>query len=552
MRDDELLAMAIAHAPVARASIQPRRNPADSASPRIRLCSEPRQGGQRRFLPAIVGGFMSATQRYLLLILAVLGAACRDATNPEAPEAGRTGAVADQGSGVAAAIAMMYAANFVATAATAVAMNDSGHVTGTSFPDPGCGSFCLPPLEAVVWRRNRRIVLPPIARFSDIHVRDINNQGWVAGLGGDPGTDSHAALWRPSGPGYTATDLGTLPGTTISEAAGVDDRGRVVGWSTTTSFPFEGSPFMWSQSTGLIDLSSRGFPDDIPLAISPGGTVATPDFWYRLGDPGSVVPMPPPPNGFFPPGTHPTRINDAGDQARFLVSNRQSYPSLVYPFRFNRTGTWQQISNAGTGDLAVYDFGGINLARDIVGTAQSTGVAAPGPSGVAQPLAARLSPAYRGAAITRAEDINRAGTVLAHVMIGRSPRVMRLVPVTPCTGSCIRVSQLTMTGRFVDDPSNPGRCVPGGPAHNLVTARLTVTNEAGVRLAGVRVSGRFLDDYWTDHSVARTTNAQGVVQFTFQGPCGVGAVAFLVDQATASGRRFDRTTGILTRFVIPQ
>ena len=225
----------------------------------------------------------------------------------------------------------------------------------------------------------------------------------------------------------------------------------------------------------------------------------------------------------------------------------------MYPFRFNRTGTWRQISNAATGNLAVYDFGGISLARDIVGTVQSIGVAAPGTSGVAQPLAARLSPAYGGAAITRAEDINRAGTILAHVMIGNSPRVMRLVPVTPCSGNCIRVSQLAMTGTFVDDPSDPGRCVPGGPAHNLVTARLTVTDEAGVRLGGVRVSGRFLDDYWTDRSVAGTTNAQGVVQFTFQGPCGVGAVAFLVDRATtASGRRFDRTTGILTRFVIPQ
>jgi hypothetical protein len=260
--------------------------------------------------------------------------------------------------------------------------------------------------------------------------------------------------------------------------------------------------------------------------------------------------MPPPPNGFFPPGTDATRINDAGDQARFLVSN--SGGQLKYPFRFHHEGTWQQISNAGTGDLAVYDYGGITLARDIVGTVQSTGVAAPGPNGVAQPLAPRLSPAYGGAAITRAEDINRTGKILAHVMIGRSPRVMRLVPVTPCAGNCIVVSQLVMTGTFVDDPSNPGRCTMGGPAHNLVTARLTVTNEAGVRLAGVRVNGRFLDDYWTNRPVSGTTNTQGIVQFTVELPCGVGAVAFLVDKASVSGRRFDRTTGILTRFVIPQ
>src|SRR5688572_25095510 len=163
---------------------------------------------------------MHARQRYLLLTLAVLGAACRrDDSNPQAPDRSSTASTADQSSGDLApsAIAMMYAADFVATAATAVAMNDSGHVTGTSYPDPGCGPYCLPPLEAVVWRGTKRIVLPPIPGQSDIHVRDINNKGWVAGITGFPGTNSHAAVWVRNGGGYTAMDLGTLPGTTFAE-----------------------------------------------------------------------------------------------------------------------------------------------------------------------------------------------------------------------------------------------------------------------------------------------------------------------------------------------
>ena len=470
-------------------------------------------------------------------------------TRPEPTSLGILSALALQ----PMSVANLYVADFVATAATGVDMNDAGDVTGTSYPDPGCGSFCLPPLETVVWRGGVRIVLPGIQGFSDIDVRSINAQAWVAGFAGDPDYNARAVVWRPtSSTTYTAINLGTLPGTTISEATGIDDRKRVVGWSTTSDFPPQGSPFRWTQSTGMVDLSARGFPDEIPLAISPGGTVATPGFWYRLGDPASVLPMPPPPDGFFPPGTHPIDINNAGDQARFLVSNREPYPRPVYPFRFHHEGIWQQISNAGTGQLARYDIGSINAARDITATVQSTGVIAPGPNGLAQPLAPLLSPAYLGASVGWGGPMNSAGEILADVMIGRSFRLMRLVPASPCGANCIRVSEVRMTGRFVEDPANPGRCTAGGPEHNEVKARITVTDENGVRLGGVRVRGRFLDDYWTNDPVSGTTNAQGIVRFTHIGPCGVGAVAFLVDRATLNSRSFDRTRGIVTNFVIPQ
>jgi hypothetical protein len=130
-----------------------------------------------------------------------------------------------------------YVADFVATAATGIAMNDAGDVTGTSYPDPGCGPFCLPTLETVVWRGTERIVLPSIPGLTGIYVRGINAQGWVAGFAGVPGTTTHAVVWRPNGNTYQAIDLGTLPGTTISDAIGIDDQGRVVGWSTTQNFP---------------------------------------------------------------------------------------------------------------------------------------------------------------------------------------------------------------------------------------------------------------------------------------------------------------------------
>ena len=88
--------------------------------------------------------------------------------------------------------------------------------------------------------------------------------------------------------------------------------------------------------------------------------------------------------------------------------------------------------------------------------------------------------------------------------------------------------------------------------YNAVSARVTVTNEAGVILPGVVVNARFLDDYWTSVAVSGTTNASGYVQFKNKGPCGVGAVAILIEKATSGSRTFDRTTGVVTNFVIPQ
>lgn len=455
----------------------------------------------------------------------------------------------DQVTGDADAAPAVYVADFVSTAATGAAMNDTGDVTGTSYTDTGCGPFCLPPLETVVWRGGVRIVLPSVPGLTGIYVGSINNQGWVAGFAGFPGTTTHAVVWKPNGNTYVAIDLGTLPGTTISYAVGIDNLGRVVGWSTTSNFPPNGSPFVWTAADGMLDLSAQGFPDEQPLAISPGGAVATASAWYQLDDPASVVSLPPPPQGFVV-GSYATAINDAGDQARFLVSTGPQ--NLVYLFRFHHEGTWQMLSTSGTGHLSRYGVGSINAARDVSATVQSTAVIAPGPNGLAQSLAPLLSPAYPGATIGMGGPMNNAGQILTQVMIGRSQRLMKLTPASACGFNCIKVSRLLMRGKFVQDPNDPGQCYPGGNMYNLTQAQLTVTNETGVKLGGVVVSGRFLDDYWTNKPLSGTTDSLGVVKFTHKGLCGVGAIAFLVDKAIRGSRVFDRTTGIVTNWVIPQ
>jgi hypothetical protein len=84
-----------------------------------------------------------------------------------------------------------------------------------------------------------------------------------------------------------------------------------------------------------------------------------------------------------------------------------------------------------------------------------------------------------------------------------------------------------------------------------VIAKLTVTDESGSPLRGVRVTGHFLDDYWLDQMVTGKTTPRGTVRLVHDGPACVGAVAFLATGAAATGRTFDRTTGTLTDFVIP-
>jgi len=443
-----------------------------------------------------------------------------------------------------------YVLDFVSTAATGIGMNDAGDVIGTSYLDTGCGSFCLPPQETVVWRGGNRIVLPSVAGLSGITVRAINAQGWIVGYAGTF-TVTHAVLWRPVGAGYQATDLGTLPGTNTSTAVGIDDQNRVLGWSTTTTFPPNGSPFLWTETDGMIDLSTLGYPDDSPIAVSGGGTVATIDRWYHLGDPGSVTTVAAPPSGFALGGGAQS-INDFGDQGRFLI--QVSGQNLAYLYRYTHQGSWQLLSPAGTGHLSVYGIGSINNALDVTGTVLSTGVIAYGPSGLAQSLASKLSPAYPGSVVTSTGPMNANGTILARVLVGNSARLVRLTPAWACSGSCLKVASLVLTADFVPDPTDPTQdhCSSTLTAHNEALATVIVTDGNGAPLANAIVSGRFLDDYWTNAPVIGTTNAAGSVSFPYTGLCGVGAIAFLVDDVTKAGYTLDKLSGVLSAKVIPQ
>jgi hypothetical protein len=446
----------------------------------------------------------------------------------------------------------LYALDFVGTAATGFDLNDAGDVVGKSYTDTGCGPFCLPPQETVIWKGGNRIVLPPVTGYdsNSQYPFYINNQGMIGGEVGIIGSTTHAAAWLPNGTSYTAQDLGVFPGTSSVDVFGLDDQGRMVGWATLGgAIPTVALPFMWSQGTGMVNLKTLGYPNERPAAMSPGGKVVTSGSWYQLGDIASVKPLPPLPSGFVGVGSNGSAINDSGDQAHFLVST--STQNLVYPFRLSNNGTWQQISTAGTGHLSRSRMGSISAGQDVTFTALSTGMIAAGPAGLGQALSPLVSPAYPGASVGDGGPMNASGQILTQVMIGRSQRLMKMTPATACSADCLVSSSLVMTGQFVQDPALPGSCIQGGKMYNTSSATVTITSETGAPLANVQVSGRFLDDYWTNSPVTGTTNASGVVSWPHKGLCGVGAVAFLVEKASLGTRSFDRTRGILTNYVIP-
>ncbi|MFL5238492.1 MAG: hypothetical protein ACJ8EL_12985 [Rhizomicrobium sp.] len=461
------------------------------------------------------------------------------AFTPEAPAA-------------AAAEPFAYAVDFVSTTARGKDMNDKGIATGIRYVlPPGCTPFtCLGEQEEVVWFDSRIALLPIPKAFPTVLPVGISATNWVAGS--DPDTTSngvHAVAWKPSRAGYKPIDLGVLPGMTSSWAAGIDDRNRIVGWSTTGGgLPDKTAPFVWTKAAGMMNLLTQGFPNERPLAISDSGTVATPDHWYMLDNPGSVTPLAPPPKGFTGPGTYPASINNIGDQARFLIStvNRD----LLYLFRYHHAGTWQQIWDIPASDAAPFGIGSINEADDITATVAGVGLIAYGPNGVAEPLSTKLSPAYGGGRradptiVPEADRINDSGQILAQVLIGRSPRLVRLIPTAPCANNCIHVAAIAMTGKVIGD-----NCTD---AFDRVTATINVVDKAGAAVAGAHVIGRFLDDYYLDERVSSTTNQDGKVTFHHEGLACVGAIAFLVDKVKKNGSNLDFTTGELTDYVIPQ
>ena len=426
-----------------------------------------------------------------------------------------------------------------------VALNNRGDVVG-SFSSWPCGDphNCAPVTTPVVWRAEGRFALPGLGTLLPAPTA-IAEDGMVAGSVTDFVSASRAVVWRFAGGSYQVTDIGLLPGATSATAVGVDADGRVIG---TASAPTGNRPLYWTAAGGLVDLAALGFPAETVLGTSAGGVVTTTAHTYQIDSLASLRSLALPPKGYHPPFPYAMGVNDRGDVAAFLATTTSD--PVFYLHRYHALdGRWQLLSGSPNGNLSRWGVGSIGDDLTVTATVTSVGVIAAGPEGSALPLAAQLSPAYGALAVGAAGERRAASGTLASVMIGRSLRLVRLVPLAPCVGYCLRVASLQMKGVFVDDPRAPGSCTPA--AANRVTATLTVTDADGNPASGVRVSARFLDDYALNKRVSARTNASGKVVLRHRGPACVGAVALLVESVSANGAGFDRSVGALTNYVIP-
>jgi hypothetical protein len=367
----------------------------------------------------------------------------------------------------------------------------------------------------------------------------------VVGTASDFATQSHAVVWRLVGDSYQLDDLGSLPGYTQASAAGIDAHGRVIGHA---AGPQGFRPFVWTQASGMADLAAQGFPGDRPQSISASGWVVIADHRQSLDDAACVHPLPAAPPGFRPPFGLMLKINDRRELAGFLMTTSGENLSYLHRYR-PATGQWQMLSASPNGHLSRWGIGSLSRDATVSATVTGVGVIADGPDGVAQALGERLSPAYAGVSVSGGGPRNERGVIAALAIVGRSQRLVRLLPLAPCSGDCLHVDRLQMVGKFVPDPDAPDSCTPR--ARNKVRSTVTVTDAAGVPRAGVKVRGRYLDDYDLNEPVSGTTAADGRVTLRHEGPACVGAVAFIVEALKAPGAQFDRGIGHLTDFVIP-
>lgn len=428
--------------------------------------------------------------------------------------------------------------------ATPLTVNAQGHILGYQQSWP-CGNptQCTPQTHPTVWREGQALRLPTQTGLYAAPAA-LSPSGMVVGSLTDYGSNAQAVVWQFNGSSYGLQTLG-LMGLAQSAATAVDQQERVVGYALT---PFISTkPFVWTAASGMTDLSAQGYPASRPWRISPQGWVVADAHRYRLGEPGSVTALPPPPTGYRAPTGQSLRVNDSGDLAGVLLTTSSS-SSLGGMHRWlEASQQWQALGGA----LPLRNIGVSSLEADatVLGSGLGGAILAQGPSGQPQALQDRLSTAYTSVGLISTAGRDGQGRHVVAVTLGTVSRMARAVEAAPCTGACLRVSPLLISGKFINDPAAPGSCTD--KARQKVQTVATVTDAAGNPQAAVTVKGRYLDSYGLNQAVSGKTNTQGKVTLSHSGPACRGTVTLLVEAATKKQWRFDRTVGSLNASVIP-
>jgi probable HAF family extracellular repeat protein len=170
----------------------------------------------------------------------------------------------------------------------AFAINDRGQVAGiaeNSAKDPSCVAPQVLDFEAVLWGPNPGQVqaLPPLPGDTVGFALWLNNNGQVVGSSGTCANTvlvplavgPHAVLWENGSP----IDLGSLGGTMIAVAAGINDLGEVDGATDLASenpgFPgVQVHGFLWTKAAGIEDIGTVGTDfSSLPTSINNNGQI---------------------------------------------------------------------------------------------------------------------------------------------------------------------------------------------------------------------------------------------------------------------------------------
>ncbi len=148
----------------------------------------------------------------------------------------------------------------------------------------------FPQLRAVMWRNGRITDLGAFDGAYESIANAVNSRGQVVGaaLNSIPDADSmfglgyqtRAFLWESG----SLSDLGTLGTGTDAQAALVNSRGQVVGWSYTSSehsdicaavygFPLATGSFVWDRQRGMLDLGSLGGTCTVAMGLNDRGQI---------------------------------------------------------------------------------------------------------------------------------------------------------------------------------------------------------------------------------------------------------------------------------------
>jgi probable HAF family extracellular repeat protein len=153
--------------------------------------------------------------------------------------------------------------------AQALAVNNEGQLVGMAekgtLEKPG---YCATPFqvldfEPVIWGAKPEEIreLPPLPGDTVGVALAVNDKAQVVGTSGLCSNTTanglvdgpHAVLWDPDG---SVTDLGNLGGTMVNVAAGINNRGEVVGGSSSKDGNLHA--FLWTKDTGIQDLGLLG------------------------------------------------------------------------------------------------------------------------------------------------------------------------------------------------------------------------------------------------------------------------------------------------------